>query len=40
MRAPRRERRSLSHARRSSEQLALRLERTSKGWRATALPWA
>lgn len=28
------------HARSSSEQLALRLERTSKGWRVTALPWA
>ncbi len=28
------------HARRSSEQLALRLEHTSKGWRVTALPWA
>ncbi|MFJ7590245.1 hypothetical protein ACIQZO_23240 [Streptomyces sp. NPDC097617] len=26
--------------RRSSEQLALRLEHTSKGWRVTALPWA
>ncbi|MFH8359573.1 hypothetical protein ACH4FV_08260 [Streptomyces anulatus] len=28
------------HAHSSSEQLALRLERTSKGWRVTALPWA
>ncbi|MFF8432856.1 hypothetical protein [Streptomyces bacillaris] len=28
------------HARSSSEQLALRLEHTSKGWRVTALPWA
>lgn len=27
-------------ARSSSEQLALRLEHTSKGWRVTALPWA
>ncbi|WP_232794989.1 hypothetical protein [Kitasatospora sp. NRRL B-11411] len=26
--------------RRSSEQLALRLEHTSQGWRVTALPWA
>lgn len=26
--------------RRSSEQLVLRLEHTSKGWRVTALPWA
>ncbi|MFI8174033.1 hypothetical protein ACIF6H_12105 [Streptomyces microflavus] len=24
----------------SNEQLALRLEHTSKGWRVTALPWA
>ncbi|WP_434592587.1 hypothetical protein [Streptomyces sp. A5-4] len=28
------------HARSSSEQLALRLEHTAKGWRVTALPWA
>jgi hypothetical protein len=28
------------HARRSSEQLALRLDHSSKGWRVTALPWA
>lgn len=28
------------HARSSNEQLALRLEHTSKGWRITALPWA
>lgn len=28
------------HTRSSSEQLALRLEHTSKGWRVTALPWA
>ncbi|MFB7651532.1 MULTISPECIES: hypothetical protein [unclassified Streptomyces] len=28
------------HARRSSEQLALRLEHTSEGWRVAALPWA
>ncbi|MEU9120557.1 hypothetical protein AB0C96_11970 [Streptomyces sp. NPDC048506] len=28
------------HARSSSEQLVLRLEHTSKGWRVTALPWA
>ncbi|WP_406115393.1 hypothetical protein [Streptomyces sp. NBC_01014] len=28
------------HARSSSEQLALRLEHTSDGWRVTALPWA
>ncbi|KOU84196.1 hypothetical protein ADK94_18945 [Streptomyces sp. XY593] len=27
-------------ARRSGEQLALRLEHTSQGWRVTALPWA
>ncbi|MFF1420632.1 hypothetical protein [Streptomyces sp. NPDC058280] len=27
-------------ARLSSEHLVLRLERTSKGWRVTALPWA
>ncbi|MER5968537.1 hypothetical protein ABT112_02100 [Streptomyces sp. NPDC002055] len=27
-------------ARRSSEQLALRLEHTSKGWRVVSLPWA
>ncbi|MEU4205340.1 hypothetical protein AB0F64_36135 [Streptomyces sp. NPDC026294] len=27
-------------ARKSSEQLALRLENTSDGWRVTALPWA
>ncbi|MFF5106114.1 hypothetical protein [Streptomyces sp. NPDC000134] len=27
-------------SRSSSEQLALRLEHTSKGWRVTALPWA
>ncbi|GAB2777590.1 hypothetical protein [Streptomyces daliensis] len=26
--------------RRSSEQLVVRLERTSEGWRVTALPWA
>ncbi|MGW0856134.1 hypothetical protein [Streptomyces sp. NPDC002690] len=24
----------------SSEQIALRLEHTSQGWRVTALPWA
>ncbi|MEW1674902.1 hypothetical protein AB0O47_16875 [Streptomyces noursei] len=28
------------HPRSSSEQLALRLEHTSQGWRVTALPWA
>lgn len=28
------------HSHSSSEQLALRLEHTSKGWRVTALPWA
>ncbi|MFJ2818499.1 hypothetical protein [Streptomyces sp. NPDC087294] len=28
------------HARSSREQLALRLERTAKGWRVTSLPWA
>ncbi|MFJ6705644.1 MULTISPECIES: hypothetical protein [unclassified Streptomyces] len=28
------------HPRSSSEQLALRLEHTSTGWRVTALPWA
>ncbi|MFC8006972.1 hypothetical protein ACFUCH_08185 [Streptomyces olivaceus] len=28
------------HPRSSSEQLALRLEHTSEGWRVTALPWA
>ncbi|MDX2531591.1 hypothetical protein [Streptomyces scabiei] len=28
------------HPYRSSDQLALRLEHTSKGWRVTALPWA
>ncbi|MEW2134063.1 hypothetical protein [Streptomyces sp. NPDC005435] len=28
------------HLRRSNEQLALRLEHTSEGWRVTALPWA
>lgn len=28
------------HSRSSSEQLVLRLEHTSKGWRVTALPWA
>ncbi|MGX1483137.1 hypothetical protein RKD45_002213 [Streptomyces griseus] len=28
------------HTRSGSEQLALRLEHTSKGWRVTALPWA
>ncbi|WP_251059949.1 hypothetical protein [Streptomyces sp. ISL-100] len=28
------------HASSSSEQLALRLEHTAKGWRVTALPWA
>lgn len=28
------------HTLRSTEQLALRLEHTSKGWRVTALPWA
>lgn len=28
------------HTRSSSEQLALRLEHTSMGWRVTALPWA
>ncbi|WP_243084496.1 hypothetical protein [Streptomyces sp. 891-h] len=29
-----------SRPRHSSEQLALRLEHTSKGWRVTDLPWA
>ncbi|MEU3133164.1 hypothetical protein ABZ691_10120 [Streptomyces sp. NPDC006854] len=28
------------HGRSSGEQLVLRLEHTSKGWRVTALPWA
>ncbi|MFD4986483.1 hypothetical protein [Streptomyces sp. NPDC058374] len=28
------------HVRSSSEQLVLRLEHTSQGWRVTALPWA